>query len=116
MPRPGRNSPLHRKKPDALAKRVGERIRAMRLDRGITFDAFVEETGVGRGYVSELERGLVVPNLRVLAKVAEVLEVTMADLVAGDSSREKLFESTLGAEEATLAKLQALLESAKPRN
>ena len=112
MPKRGRKSSLHRRVPDALAKRIGARIRALRAARGISFDAFVEECEVGRGYVSELERGLVNPSARVLAKAAEVLEVTTADLVLGDSLRERLFEATLGLSEAALAEL---LEVARKR-
>jgi|GEM_PF-1319563 len=82
----------HRGEPDPLAARVGQRIRALRKDAEFTFDAFVEETGVGRGYLSELERGLVVPTIGTLARIARALELTIADLVLGDSEREKLFD------------------------
>ncbi len=84
----------------------------MRAARGISFDAFVEECEVGRGYVSELERGLVNPGARVLQRVAEVLEVTMADLVLSDSPREQLFESTLDLSDADVLHL---LEVARGR-
>lgn len=82
----------HRAAPDPLAARVGMRIRTLRKELEFAFDAFVEETGLGRGYVSELERGLVVPTIGTLARVATALEVTIADLVLGDSDRERLFE------------------------
>ena len=49
---------------------------------------------MGRGYLSELERGLVVPSVTALARVADALEVTMADLVLGASTREQLLEVT----------------------
>jgi transcriptional regulator with XRE-family HTH domain len=95
MPR-RRTSTKHRKTPDALARTIGQRIRRLRTERDWSFDAFVEETGLGRGYVSEMERGLVVPNVRVIERVAKALEVTMADLVLGDSPREQLFDLTRG--------------------
>ena len=60
------------------------------------FDAFVEETGLGRGYVSELERGLVVPGVGTLSRVAKALGVTIADLVSGDTERERLFDELRG--------------------
>ncbi len=82
----------HRAAPDPLAARVGMRIRTLRKELEFAFDAFVEETGLGRGYVSELERGLVVPTIGTLARVASALEVTIADLVVGDTDRERLFE------------------------
>lgn len=70
----------HRKVPHAGALALGKRVRAMRLDAGFSFDAFVEETGLGRGYVSELERGLVVPTLDSLERVAKALGVPVRDL------------------------------------
>ena len=68
----------------------------MRMESEFAFDAFVEETGLGRGYVSELERGLVVPGVGTLARVAKALGVTIADLVAGETDREKLFDELRG--------------------
>lgn len=98
-------SKRHRHEPDPLARRVGGRIRELRIERDFTFDAFVEECGLGRGYVSELERGLVVPSLTTLATVARVLDVTVADLVAGASPREALFVETRGLPQRVIARL-----------
>lgn len=86
----------HRERPDPLAARIGQRIRQLRNDAEFPFDAFVEETGLGRGYVSELERGLVVPGVGTLARVAHALGVTIADLVCGDTDRERLFDELRG--------------------
>lgn len=86
----GRSS-SHRQTPDPLAARIGARIRDLRRASDFSFDAFVEETGLGRGYISELERGLIVPTVGSLTRVAHALEVTVADLVAGDTEREALF-------------------------
>ena len=86
----------HRDRPDPLAARIGARIRQLRAANEFPFDAFVEETGLGRGYVSELERGLVVPGVGTLARVAHALGVTIADLVCGDSERERLFDELRG--------------------
>jgi transcriptional regulator with XRE-family HTH domain len=92
--RPSRSR--HRERPDPLAARIGQRIRDLRAETEFPFDAFVEETGLGRGYVSELERGLVVPGVGTLARVASALGVTIADLVCGDTEREKLFDELRG--------------------
>lgn len=100
----------HRKTADPLALQVGKTIRALRDERDFVFDAFVEETGLGRGYISELERGLVVPSLHSLAKVATALELAIADLVLGDSARERLFEATRGLSKASIEKLILMAE------
>jgi transcriptional regulator with XRE-family HTH domain len=76
---------------------VGARIRRLRTEAEFTFDAFVEETGLGRGYVSELERGTVVPTIGTLAKVAKALQITLLDLVAiGETPRDELVDATRG--------------------
>lgn len=100
----------HRDRPDPQAVRVGQRIRSLRLEAAFAFDAFVEETGLGRGYVSELERGLVVPGIGTLARVARALGVTLADLVLGDTDREKLFEELRG---RPASHVRALREAAR---
>jgi transcriptional regulator with XRE-family HTH domain len=82
----------HRISPDRIAARVGKKVRALREAAGISFGDLVERTGLGRGYVSELERGLVVPTVGTLARVASALDVTIADLVMGDGDREAIFE------------------------
>lgn len=99
-------SKRHRTTPDAVAERVGARIRLLREEADFSFVAFVEATGLGRGYLSELERGLVVPTVGKLQQVADALDLTIADLVIGDSLREQVFEATRG---LTNAELRALL-------
>jgi transcriptional regulator with XRE-family HTH domain len=92
-----------------LAALLGARIRDLRKERGFSFDAFAEE--LGRGYVSDLERGKVVPTLATLAKVASVLELEIADLVAfGPSPRLELFTLT---RELTPVQVRRLLREAK---
>ena len=114
--RPRAPKTRHRTKPDPLARAVGARVRKLRKERDFTFDAFVEETGLGRGYISELERGMVVPTITALAKVAAALELTVADLVLGESLRERLFEVARGLDDkqvsALLKQAETLLASA----
>ena len=98
----------HRISPDRIAARVGRRIRALRDAAGIPFGELVSKTGLGRGYVSELERGLVVPTVGTLARVAAALGVTIADLVTGDGDREAIFEM-LREKPDLLQELRALL-------
>src|SRR5215469_3267904 len=102
----------HRKVPHPVARAVGLRVRAIRVEANWSFDAFVEETGLGRGYISELERGLVVPTVVALAKIAAALEVTVADLVLGDSPRERLFDVARRAGEKEIALMLRRAEAA----
>ncbi|MBX3213646.1 MAG: helix-turn-helix transcriptional regulator [Labilithrix sp.] len=104
----------HRDRPDPLAARIGQRIRDLRSETAFAFDAFVEETGLGRGYVSELERGLVVPGVGTLARVARALGVTIADLVSGDSDRERLFDELRGRPASVIRALRSEVARTKP--
>lgn len=72
------------------------------------FDALVVTSGLGRGYISELERGLVVPTVGTLARIASALDVTLADLVIGTTDRERVFEALRGASRETIAKIAKL--------
>lgn len=101
-----KRSGRHRLEPDPLAARIGQRIRALRNAEEFGFDAFVEETGLGRGYVSELERGLVIPTIGTLARVAKALNVTVADIVLGESDRERLFQELRRADTKVLRELR----------
>ena len=105
-----RSSKRHRDQPVPIAAAVGARIRHIRKEQDFSFDAFVGVTGLGRGYVSELERGLVVPTVAVLDRVARALSVAVADLVLSDTPRERLFEitATLGDDDVV-----ELIEQAK---
>ena len=104
------SSERHRHQPVEEARHLGERVRRLRLEKGFSFDAFVEEVGLGRGYVSELERGLVVPSLTALHKLASALELTVADLLCGDTPRDRLYElmRTLPAPQLAELSLHAL--------
>jgi transcriptional regulator with XRE-family HTH domain len=72
---------------------LGERIKRLRAEQDFSFDAFVEETGLGRGYISELERGIVVPSFTTLVRVAAALDTSVSALVAtGSTSLEALVD------------------------
>ena len=103
-------APRHRDHPDPAAKAVGLRVKELRKALGPkgSFDVVVEETGLGRGYISELERGLVVPGLTALRSLAKALDVVVADLVLEDSPREQLFAMTRGLSQAQLRQLLTL--------
>lgn len=91
-----------RRTPDALSRRVGARVRQLRNELDWSFYELVGETELAQGVVSEIERGLVLPRLSTLARIASTLVVTVADLVLGDTPREKIFDTMRGLSEAEL--------------
>jgi transcriptional regulator with XRE-family HTH domain len=68
--------------------RLGERVRALRRERGLTLNVLAERSGVSRAMISKLERGEKNPTLVVAAKVAEGLGVSLSRLVGVEGRRE----------------------------
>lgn len=105
-----------RTKPDALALRVGRRIRALREEQGLTMEKLAFESEVGsKGHLSSLEAGLVMPTVATLKAVADRLEVLVADLVTDprDGDRAKLLELTRGLPPGVLRRLVKELSAAR---
>src|SRR3569833_3292198 len=84
----------HRKSPDAGALAVGRRVKLLRREAGMSFSELVAESGLGRDYISELERGLVVPGLQTHQKQTNTKKNTDTKLVIGETLREELFDVT----------------------
>ncbi len=64
-------------------KRMGETLRALRERRGITQTELAERAGLAQSYVAELETGKKQnPSLEALTRLAKVLGVGLADLLA----------------------------------
>jgi len=72
---------------DVSAARLGERVRALRRERGWTLEYLAERSGVSRAMISKLERGEKNPTLVVAAKVAEGLGVSLSRLVGIEKRR-----------------------------
>lgn len=64
---------------------LGERVRALREDAGLTQEAVAEAMGVAVSTVSRLERGVSGINTRRLPALARALSVDVEDLFTGYS-------------------------------
>jgi transcriptional regulator with XRE-family HTH domain len=86
-----------RTEPDNFALAVGERIRNLRTEEEMTIEELAEKSGSGsKGHLSNIERGLVRPNIYTLKQVADGLGVKPLDLVTFPkrSLRERLVDLT----------------------
>lgn len=63
---------------DVLAKNL----RGARHDRGLSQEALADEAGVDRTYVSALERSVYAASVDMIEKLAGVLDVEPAELLA----------------------------------
>jgi transcriptional regulator with XRE-family HTH domain len=104
--------------PDALALAIGQRIRTLREEQGITQEqlAFTSEMR-SKGHLSSLEKGLVMPTVATLKAIADRLDVLVADVVndpeAGD--RAKLIELTRSLPSGVVRRLVRELSAAKKK-
>ena len=95
MRKPAATRPA-RKKAKAAAKpaepamdiAVGRRIRDLRRDRQFSLETVAERTDLSIGFLSQIERGLSSPSLRVLATLADVFGVGIAALFGASPSAD----------------------------
>jgi transcriptional regulator with XRE-family HTH domain len=67
---------------EAVQRRVGERVRELRADRGLTQLQLAERSGISRPSIANVEAGRQNVSLRQLCALATALGVEVADLVA----------------------------------
>ena len=75
-----RLSKMAAKAEPAMDVAVGQRIRDLRRTRAMSLEAVAARTELSIGFLSQIERGLSSPSLRVLATLADVLGVGIAGL------------------------------------
>jgi XRE family transcriptional regulator, regulator of sulfur utilization len=62
---------------------LGQRVQALRTDRGLTLRDLADRSDVSVSMLSSVERGEKAPTVVVLDRIATGLDVTLASLVAG---------------------------------
>ena len=101
-----------RNEPDDLALKVGQRIRELREDNGMTIQQLAETSEIGsKGHISNMERGLVRPNIQTLKQVADGLGVLPLDLMTFPKLdlRQKLIDLTRAVSRVKIGELIRLL-------
>lgn len=64
-----------------LLRKVGERVRQVRADKGLSQEALADLAGIDRSYMSGIERGVRNTSLLKLAAVAKALGVPLRELL-----------------------------------
>ncbi|MGC5167376.1 helix-turn-helix domain-containing protein [Luteimicrobium sp. DT211] len=90
---------------DDQARRVGERMRALRRAHGLTLIQVAERTGLSHSFLSQLERGHTRPSMVSLERIAQALRTSQVELLAAgdpqqadpDDRRPRVLRSTEGA-------------------
>jgi transcriptional regulator with XRE-family HTH domain len=65
---------------DPVDRAVGQRLRVLRRARGLSLEAIAARTGLSIGFLSQVERGLSSPSLKVLALLADTLQIGIGGL------------------------------------
>jgi len=102
-----------RREPDALALAVGQRVRQLREEAGLTLEKLAYESETkptkcfSKGHLSSLERGLVMPTVATLKVLADRLGVLVLDLVTFPDmdDRQKLIDATRSLPRGTIRKM-----------
>jgi len=60
--------------------KVRRNIVRIRQEKGYTQERLAYESGISKGFLSEIESGKKSPTIRTLEKIAETLEITLSEL------------------------------------
>lgn len=71
-----------------MRRLVGRNVRRIRLEKGLTQEAFAERSGFSQQYLSDLERGRRNPTVVTLHELAGALGVSHVALVEPDGEAE----------------------------
>ncbi|MBS1203355.1 MAG: family transcriptional regulator [Proteobacteria bacterium] len=59
---------------------LGQRVRTLRMEAGLSQESFAEKCGLDRTYISGIERGTRNPTLEVLYALATALHIELTSL------------------------------------
>lgn len=67
---------------------IGEKIKAARIEKGLTAKELAIKSEVTPGYISQIERELISPSLSVLMRIAKVLEIPIVSLLSQEEQEQ----------------------------
>lgn len=67
--------------PMRMAEILGENVRRVRLERGLTLESLATEVGLAYSYLGGIERGQRNPTLAVVERIAKALEIEPISLL-----------------------------------
>lgn len=69
---------------------LAQRIKRLRLERGMTLEEVASAAGLSRGWLSKVENFRVTPSLPALGQISEVLGIPLSDLFEGLNAKPAL--------------------------
>jgi transcriptional regulator with XRE-family HTH domain len=74
---------------DALHRSLARRIKHLMRAKGLSVNRLADFSGIGRGRMSEILAAKSSPTVRTLARIADALDVRVADLFTGEMDDSK---------------------------
>lgn len=68
-------------------KAMGKRIRAKRLEMGLTQEKLAEIAEISTSHIGEIERGTSICSLAVIANIATILDLNLDTLIKGINNK-----------------------------
>jgi transcriptional regulator with XRE-family HTH domain len=75
---------------DAVLEAVSTNCSRFRKTRGLTYDALAKRSGISKGMLVEIEKGRANPSIAILCRLANALNVGLAELLVHDGEKAKL--------------------------
>ena len=64
----------------SVKQKLGKNLKRIRNEKGITQEKLEELSGLDRGYISGVERGVRNPSIKNIEKLARALKISVSDL------------------------------------
>jgi transcriptional regulator with XRE-family HTH domain len=63
---------------------IGKQIRYLRRIKDISQETLAKQVGVTVGWIGRIERGIHMPNIKLLVKIARAMQVKVKDLIPNE--------------------------------
>ena len=71
--------------------KIGEFLRELRKEKGLTQEQFAEQFNISRRSVSRWETGSNMPDIGLLIEIADFFDVDIREIIDGERKSEKTF-------------------------
>lgn len=85
-----------------LKKIVGKKLKAIRLKQGMTIQELAERSRVSSNMISRIERGLTIPSVQILMKLAEVFDKSINYFVEEVTTTHEVVFTSPGQRDTTV--------------
>lgn len=101
-----------------IEEQIGEKVRNLRNQNGLTQEELADRTELTKGFISQLERGLTAPSVSTLLDIVECLGTNLSDFFHEDGDLQIIYrkEDYFEKEDDRKNLITWLIASAQSRN